>query len=59
MEWQANNIASRILMPKQTVGEAFQIVLDLSKQNQFVYAGLIQKGKWVIEQFACFYQVSK
>ena len=46
-------------MPKQTVGEAFQIVLDLSKQNQFVYAGLIQKGKWVIEQFAGFYQVSK
>ena len=37
MEWQANNIAPRILMPNQTVGEAFQMVLDLSKQNQFVY----------------------
>jgi len=35
------------------------MVLDLSKQNQFVYAGLIQKGKWVIKQFAGFYQVSK
>lgn len=59
MEWQANNIAPRILIPKQTVGKAFQMVLNLSKQNQFVYADLIQKGKWAIEQFAGFYQVSK
>mgnify|MGYP006879989559 CR=1 FL=1 len=50
MEWQANNINPRILMPKQTVGEAFQMVLDLSKQNPSVSASLIQKGKWVILQ---------
>lgn len=59
MEWQANNIAPRILMPKQTVGEAFQMVLDESKKNPYVSAGPIQKGKWVIEQFAGLYQVSK
>lgn len=59
MEWQANGIAPRILMPKQTVGEAFQMVIDRSKQNAFVSAGLVPKGKWVIEQFAGFYQVSK
>lgn len=59
MEWQANSLAPRILMPRETVGDAFQMVIDKSKQNPFVSAGLIQKGKWVIEQFAGFYQVSK
>lgn len=52
-------VAANRLGNQQTVGKVFQMVLNLSKQNQFVYAGLIQKGKWVIEQFAGFYQVSK
>lgn len=59
MEWQANSIAPRILMPKQTVGTAFQMILDRSKKNAFVSAGLTSKGKYVIEQFAGFFQVSK
>lgn len=59
MEWQANGIAPRILMPKQTVGEAFQMILDESKKNAFVAAGLVQKGKYVIEQLAGLYRVSK
>lgn len=59
LEWQANSIAPRILMPKETVAEGFEIILDRSKKNKFISAGLISKSKWILEQFAGFYQVSQ
>ena len=59
LEWQANGIAPRILMPRETVEEAFQMIIDRSKKNPFVSAGFIPKSKWILEQFAGFYQVSQ
>lgn len=59
LEWQANGIAPRILMPRETVEEAFQMVIDRSKKNPFVASGFIPKSKWILEQFAGFYQVSQ
>ena len=59
LEWQANGIAPRILMPKETVADGFQMILDRSKKNKFIAAGLIPKSKWILEQFAGLYQVSQ
>ncbi|MCF0134307.1 MAG: ImmA/IrrE family metallo-endopeptidase [Blautia sp.] len=59
IEWQANGIAPRLLMPKETVAEAFDMIIDRSKKNPFVSAGLISKPKWILEQFSGFYQVSQ
>lgn len=59
LEWQANGIAPRLLMPRETVEDAFQMVIDRSKKNPFVSAGLISRPKWILEQFAGFYQVSQ
>jgi len=59
MEWQANGIAPRILIPKQTVEEAYDMIKKQSEQNAFVSAGLLPQNKWIVEQFAGFYQVSK
>ena len=59
LEWQANGIAPRILMPQETVEEAFQMIIERSKKNPFVSAGFISKSKWILEQFAGFYQVSQ
>lgn len=59
LEWQANGIAPRILMPRETVEEAFQMIIEGSKRNPFVAAGFIPKSKRIFEQFAGFYQVSQ
>lgn len=59
MEWQANGIAPRILMPKETVGSAFERLLVESRENPFIAANLMPPTRWIIEQIAAFYQVSK
>lgn len=59
MEWQANGIAPRILMPKETVPIIFNNLLEDSENNPFIASNLISKTKWIIEQLAGFYQVSK
>lgn len=59
MEWQANGIAPRILMPKQTVGLVFERLMKESKGNPFIAARLMPPTRWVIEQLADFYKVSK
>lgn len=59
MEWQANGIAPRILMPKQTVHEALDKLVSESKSNAFISAGLMRPTQWIIEQLANLYQVSK
>ena len=59
IEWQANGIAPRILMPKETIFEGFQMIVERSKRNKFISAGLVPKAKWILEQFAGFYQVSQ
>lgn len=35
------------------------MIVDRSRKNKFVSAGLISKSKWILEQFAGFYQVSQ
>lgn len=59
MEWQAKGIAPRILMPKQTVGLIFERFLLESKANPFIAAELMSPTRWIIEQMADFYKVSK
>ena len=59
MEWQANNIAPRILMPKETVGEAVDQVLEKGKKNPFFSQKLIPQDNWIVEQIAGVYQVSR
>ncbi|MDR1422677.1 MAG: ImmA/IrrE family metallo-endopeptidase [Coriobacteriales bacterium] len=59
MEWQARGIAPRILMPIQTVKTVFDRLLDKSQENAFIKAGLMPPDKWLIEQMAAFYSVSK
>lgn len=59
MEWQANGIAPRILMPKQTVGIVFGRLVIESEGNPFIAARLMPPTRWVIEQLADFYKVSK
>lgn len=59
MEWQANGIAPRILMPKQTVAIAFDRFKNESKENPFIAANLMPPTYWIIEQMAALYQVSK
>ena len=59
MEWQANGIAPRILMPKQTVGIAFERFKLESRNNPFIAANLMPPTCWIIEQMAALYQVSK
>lgn len=59
MEWQANGIAPRILMPRETAIPVFESLYEKSATQPFVKEGYIPAKKWVIEQFAGFYQVSK
>jgi len=59
MEWHANGIAPRILMPKQTVGIVYENLMQESKSNPFIAAKLMPPTRWVIEQLAAFYKVSK
>lgn len=59
MEWQANGIAPRILMPKQTVPIVVEKVKEDSCKNLFISAGLVPSSQWVIEQVANFYNVAK
>ena len=59
MEWQANGIAPRILVPIQTVGIVFQRLMRESKENPFIAAQLMPPTRWIIEQLADFYGVSK
>lgn len=59
MEWQANGIAPRILMPIETVHETYHRLCEQSLSNPFVAKGLRPQSEWVLEQFAGFYQVAK
>lgn len=59
MEWQATNIAPRILMPKETIGQAMEIVLRRGETNPFFRQELISREGWIIEQVAGIYKVSK
>lgn len=59
MEWQANGIAPRILMPRETVGLAFERLKQESRNNPFIAANLMKPTRWIIEQLAALYQVSK
>jgi Zn-dependent peptidase ImmA (M78 family) len=59
MEWQANGIAPRILMPRETVSIAYENLLTESKGNPFIAANLMKPTRWIIEQMAALYQVSK
>lgn len=59
IEWQANNIAPRILMPAETVGPVYERLCEESMLNPFVARKLRPQAEWVIEKAAAFYQVSK
>lgn len=59
MEWQANGVAPRILLPKQTVNAAVEKMLAESRSNPFIAAGIMRPAQWVVEQLANFYRVSK
>lgn len=59
MEWQANNAAPRILMPKETVGAVYEKMSVESMKNAFVAKGLRPQSEWIIKQTAGFYMVSK
>lgn len=59
MEWQAVNIAPRILMPLQTFGGMFEKYLEESKINHLVLRGVVPQAKWVVEKLAEFYAVSR
>jgi hypothetical protein len=75
MEWQANGIAPRILMPIQTVKSVFvQLcdkydyfrsgnvelnINDLNRLFNFQQANFMDKIEWVRDKLADFYQVSK
>jgi Zn-dependent peptidase ImmA (M78 family) len=59
MEWQANGIAPRILMPKQTINAAVEKMLAESLSNPFIAAGIMKPAEWIVEQLADFYCVSK
>jgi len=59
MEWHANNIAPRILMPIQTVKLVFDKLYAKSKSIILVANGLTSTIEWVKERMADFYKVSK
>ena len=59
MEWQANNVAPKILMPAETVRQTYERMCEESLKNPFVAKKLRPQAEWVIEQTAGFYQVSK
>lgn len=59
MEWQANNVAPRILMPIETVDEVYKMMAEQSLKNPFVAKKLRPQYEWIIEQTAGFYKVSK
>ena len=59
MEWQARGIAPRILMPSETIGSVFLLLVERSEKQPLIKAGLISAETWIIEQIARFYQVSK
>ncbi len=59
MEWQANSVAPKILMPIETVGKVYERMCEESLQNPFIAKKLRPQAEWVIEQTAGFYQVSK
>lgn len=52
MEWQANGIAPRILMPRQTFQTAIDMILEDSDKDNV-------PDWWVINKLADFYKVSK
>lgn len=52
MEWQANGIAPRILMPRQTFQAAIDMILEDSDRDSV-------PDWWVINKLADFYKVSK
>jgi hypothetical protein len=59
MEWQAVNIAPRILMPVQTFGTMVERFEAESKTTPYVTQRLIPARKWIIGKLADFYVVSK
>lgn len=59
MEWQANGIAPRILLPKETFGEMAECFLNKSRSNNYRASTLLPPTQWIIEQLASFYAVSK
>ena len=59
MEWHAINIAPRILIPVQTVGDVFERLKAESKKNPLVISRSIPATKWIVGQLADFYKVSK
>ncbi len=59
MEWQAINVAPRILMPVQTFCTLVEQFESESKVNPYVKRQLIPARKWIIEKLADFYVVSK
>ncbi len=59
MEWQANGIAPRILMPSTTVPIVYAQLKEKAKQNAYIKSGYIAEKRWIIEQLARFYNVSK
>jgi Zn-dependent peptidase ImmA (M78 family) len=59
MEWQAVNVAPRILMPVQSLGDKFQGLLVESKSNSLVRNGVVSQMKWIKSRLAEFYEVSK
>ena len=59
IEWQANNVAPRILMPKETVCAVYEKMIKESQKNPFIAKGLRPQSEWIIEQTAGFYMVSK
>lgn len=59
MEWQANGIAPRILMPLETIDEVYDMMRRKSLENPFVARGLRPQNEWILEQFAGFYRVSR
>lgn len=59
MEWQANGIAPRILLPRETFSTMVEQFLKENRRNVFIDAGLMSSTQWVVDQLANFYKVSK
>lgn len=59
MEWQANGIAPKILMPRAMFKIMVDQFLNESRSNPFIAADLMPPTSWVIDQLADFFKVSK
>ncbi|MEA4885064.1 MAG: hypothetical protein VB144_15665 [Clostridia bacterium] len=59
MEWQAVNVAPRILMPVQTFGTMVERFEAESRNEPSVVRRYIPARRWIIEKLAEFYVVSK